>query len=132
MLHRLFSVVVLLLLGVVPGAAQPASGTPDVSATSEVRATAGRIALGTPVGIALRDGQRMTGVLLDVGERGVMVQPAPSEEPVLIDYGRIEAVTARTTWYPSVAPTTMRYGAGFALVIAAIVAVGWRLRNRRL
>lgn len=130
MLHRLLIAVALVATCVASGAAQ-ADVTPSREA-AETRAAASAITLGTPVGLTFHDGQRMTGVLLDVSDRGLMVQPAPSAEPQLIDYARISDITERSTWYPSIGtPNTMRYGAVFALVIAAICALGWRMRQRR-
>lgn len=130
MLHRLLTALVLTVICTMPGAAQ--SDPAASREASETRATASGIALGTPVGLTFHDGQRMTGVLLDVGDRGLMVQSAPSAEPQLIDYARVAEITERSTWYPSIGNSNvMRNGAFFALVIAGICAVGWRMRQRR-
>lgn len=130
MLHRLLLAFVLTAICAMPGAAQSTQSTSREAA--ETRTAASGIALGTPVGLTFHDGQRMTGVLLDVSDRGLMVQSAPSAEPQLIDYARVAEITERSTWYPSIGTSNvMRNGAFFALVIAAICAVGWRIRQRR-
>ena len=106
---------------------------PAPSNTATSRQQLERLKLGTPVTLELRDAARVTGVLLDRSETGVVIQPAPSDEPQLVAFSQIESISTRTGWRAALSrPGWIFVGAGLAVLAVLGVAIVQTSRRKRL
>lgn len=128
MRHRLVVAGLLAVLLFVRSAAADAPA--DKSA--QVRERINQLKLGTTVEMTLQDGSTASGMLLDVSDRGVVLQSAPSAEPHLIEYSRVKAVQPGRGGEPFGFSDPIRPGMLLGLVLAAAIALVWAVRRRRV
>jgi hypothetical protein len=106
---------------------------PAPTDTTTPRQQIERLQLGTPVTLGLSDATRVTGVLLDRNENGVVIQPAPSDEPQLIAFSRIQSISARTGWRAALSrPGWIFVAAGLVVLAILGVAIAQTPRRKRL
>ena len=109
-------IVVFLVTSTAPAAAQAPA---DQARMDKVREEARAIRLNRRVRVRLVDGSVATGRLLAADDKGVTLQPTPSDEPELYEYQRIDAVLPgpgmpRWVW--------VAVGAGVIVAIVGIAA----------